>query len=237
MIVPSASLLAPFLATATDEGVQTAHVFEGEVTKAVRLEYLLHLPADYDAEGDGHPLILFLHGAGERGSDIQKVAVHGIPKIAAAQDDFPFIAVSPQCAERSWWSGEMEELEALLADVISAHNVDESRIYLTGLSMGGFGAWALATRNPGLFAAVAPVCGGGDPDKVAAIKDVPVWNFHGSDDSVVAAEKSQEMVDALEAAGGNVKYTLYPGANHDSWTVTYDNPELYEWFLSHRTGG
>lgn len=233
MILLSAALLAPFIAAATG-GAQEARVFEGEVTKVVRLEYLLHVPADYDAEGKGHPLILFLHGAGERGSDIQKVAVHGIPKIAAAQDDFPFIAVSPQCPGGSWWTSEAEALEALLAEVIATHNVDESRVYLTGLSMGGFGSWALAIRNPDLFAAVAPICGGGDPEKVAAIKDVPVWNFHGAEDSVVDPKQSQAMVDALEAVGGDVKYTLYPGVDHDSWTATYDNPELYEWFLSHR---
>ncbi len=186
------AVVAPVLATATG-GVQDARVFEAEVTKVVRLEYLLHLPADYDPDGDGHPLILFLHGAGERGDDVQKVKVHGIPKIAEAQDDFPFIAVSPQCPGQSWWTGEVEALEALLADVIDTHNVDESRIYLTGLSMGGFGSWALAIRNPDLFAAVAPVCGGGKPEKVAAIKHVPVWNFHGADDSVVDPEQRRSL--------------------------------------------
>ena len=235
MHVTSAALLARLLSTATG-GVQEARVFEGEITKIARLEYLLHLPADYDADGDPSPLILFLHGAGERGDDIEKVKVHGIPKIAEAQDDFPFIAVSPQCSARSWWTGELEALEALLAEVVETHNVDESRIYLTGLSMGGFGSWALAIRNPGLFAAVAPVCGGGNAKTVAAIEGVPVWNFHGAKDTVVPPEQSQAMVDALEAAGGDVQYTLYPEANHDSWTVTYDNPELYAWFLSHRSG-
>ena len=102
--------------------------------------------------------------------------------------------------------------------------------------MGGFGSWALAIRNPDLFAAVAPVCGGGNAKTVAAIEGVPVWNFHGAKDTVVPPEQSQAMVDALEAAGGDVQYTLYPEANHDSWTVTYDNPELYAWFLSHRSG-
>ncbi|MBT5711354.1 phospholipase [Candidatus Poribacteria bacterium] len=233
MILSSAALAAPLLAAAPG-GVQEARVFEGEIPKIARLEYLLHLPADYDADGDASPLILFLHGAGERGDDLEKVKVHGIAKIAEAQADFPFIAVSPQCPTRSWWTGEVEALEALLAEVIETHNVDESRVYLTGLSMGGFGSWALAIRNPSLFAAIAPVCGGGEPEKVAAIKDLPVWNFHGAKDTVVEPERSQTMVDALEAAGGDVKYTLHPEANHDSWTVTYDNPELYEWFLSHR---
>jgi predicted peptidase len=234
MVSLGSGLIASLACTAT--GSQEAHVFEGEITKMARLAYLLHLPAGYVADGAGYPLILFLHGAGERGDDINDVKKHGIPKIAGTQEDFQFIAVSPQCAARSWWTNEVEALEALLADVIATHNVDESRVYLTGLSMGGYGSWSLAIRSPDAFAAVAPICGGGEPGKVGAIKDVPVWNFHGTKDSVVDPEQSQAMVDALEAAGGDVKYTVYPDADHDSWTITYDNPELYAWFLSHRKG-
>jgi predicted peptidase len=234
MILLNAALLTVLLSTA--RGTQEAQVFEAEITKTVRMGYLLHLPANYDAGGTSYPLILFLHGSGRRGDDIEQVSGYAIPKIAEEQDDFPFIAVSPQCPAQSFWQPELEAVEALMVDVIETYNVDESRICLTGNSMGGFGSWALAIRNPGLFAAVAPICGGGDPDTVAILKDVPVWNFHGAKDAAVDPEQSQAMVDALEAAGGDVKYTLYPNLGHDSWTVTYANPELYEWFLSHRKG-
>ena len=213
---------------------QQAHTFEIQVVRSVRLNYLLFLPQDYgiDPQKKG-PLILFLHGAGERGDDLELVKVHGIAKIVEQQEDFPFIAISPQCSEDSWWPVEVEALDALLDKVVTTYAVDPHRIYLTGLSMGGHGAWSLAIAHPERFAAVAPICGSGDPKKVCTLKDVPVWAFHGAKDSVVPLKKSKEMVDALKACGGNVQLTVYPDVEHDSWTQTYDNPELYEWFLQH----
>ena len=217
------------------ESKQEARAFEKEVTRVVRLNYLLYLPSDYDpGSGKRWPLILFLHGMGERGDDLEKIKVHGIPKIVEQRDDFPFITVSPQCPETSWWPVEIEALDALLDDVLGRYAVDEDRVYLTGLSMGGFGTWAWATAYPDRFAAIAPVCGGGEPEKASRLKDVPVWVFHGAKDTVVDPRRSEEMVEALRKVGANVRYTLYPEAGHDSWTKTYDNPELYDWFLSHR---
>ena len=144
---------------------------------------------------------------------------------------FPFVLVSPQCPEGIWWS--VDVLCALLDEVLSKYRIDEERVYLTGLSMGGFGTWSLAMARPEQFAAIAPICGGGDPDQVRRIKDVPVWVFHGAKDGLVPVQKSEEMVRALEACGGDVKLTVYPEAAHDSWTETYDNPDLYAWFLDH----
>jgi len=213
---------------------QKAHTFETQITKTVRLNYLLFLPSAYDASGGAkYPLILFLHGAGERGSDVEKIKVHGIPKVAVLQPDFPFIAVSPQCPQNSWWTAEVDALTALLDDVVARYRVDTNRVYLTGLSMGGFGTWALATEHPERFAAIAPICGGGDPSKVDRIKDIPAWVFHGAKDEVVKPEQSETMVKALQALGADVRYTVYAEAGHDSWTEAYDNPELYTWFLSH----
>ncbi|MGB9597984.1 MAG: prolyl oligopeptidase family serine peptidase, partial [Candidatus Poribacteria bacterium] len=122
-------------------------------------------------------------------------------------------------------------LNALLNDIIRKYSVDKNRIYLTGLSMGGFATWSFAIAHPERFAAIVPICGGGDPEKVSAIKDIPVWVFHGAKDNVVKLEQSERMVNALKQVGGNVKFTVYPDAEHDSWTATYDNPELYEWLL------
>jgi len=197
-----------------------------------QLDYLLFLPASYGADpGKKWPLILFLHGAGETGTNLKKIKAHGIPKKVEMQPSFPFITVSPQCPYEFCWRYELPTLDALLDEVVTAYAVDTRRVYVTGLSMGGFGAWALASLYPKRFAAVVPVCGGGDPVTVCNLKDVPVWAFHGALDEQVPPDQSQRMVDALKACGGNVRLTLYPDLAHDSWTRTYDNPALYDWLL------
>lgn len=145
---------------------------------------------------------------------------------------FPFIVISPQCLKNSWWDA--EGLDALLDEFIGKHAVDESRIYCTGLSMGGYGTWALGGQNPKRFAAFAPICGGGNRTDARRIGKKPVWVFHGAKDRTVSLEESQRMVDALKRRGGKPKFTIYPEAGHDSWTKSYDNPKLYEWFLSHK---
>jgi predicted peptidase len=207
---------------------------EGTFEQTVRLRYLLFLPRDYGTEPDEKwPLILFLHGMGERGHNLKLVKKHGVAKIVERRPDFPLIVLSPQCPdETTWWDHHLT-LKALLDETVASYAVDTARIYLTGLSMGGYGTWSLATRYPGLFAAIAPICGGGLPDLASALKDIPVWAFHGAEDDVVKLEVGQRIVDALRACGGNVRFTVYPGVGHDSWTQTYDNPELYQWFLQH----
>lgn len=203
-----------------------------EIKKKVHLDYLLYLPENYEGKSEKKwPLMLFLHGAGERGEDIEKVKKHGIPKLADAGKEFPLIVLSPQCPSHSYWPMENDALEALLEDVIENYAVDTGRLYLTGLSMGGYGTWSLAIKNPEKFAAIAPICGGGEPQAVHKIKNVPVWTFHGAKDDIVPIAETEAMVKVLEAAGGNVKFTIYPEAKHDSWTETYNNPELYDWFL------
>lgn len=219
-------------------GGQSEQVFQKEITKTVELKYLLHLPTGYgDNQDQKWPLMLFLHGAGERGSDLNKVKVHGPPKLIEQGKDLPFIVVSPQCPAGTWWTEQIDALTALLDDVQTRYAVDVNRVYLTGLSMGGFGSWALGCRYPNRFAAIVPICGGGEWFLAERLKNVPVWAFHGAKDSVVPLRQSQEMVDALKRAGGNVQLTVYPEANHDSWTETYNNPKLYEWLLSQRKGG
>lgn len=213
---------------------QSAHQLERQVTKTVQVKYLLHLPEGYERDNKMKwPLVLFLHGAGERGDDIQKVKAHGIPKIADLNPSLPFIAVSPQCSEDSYWNAEKDALMALLDEIMTSFNVDEKRVYLTGLSMGGYGTWELASSHPEKFAAVVPICGGGNPSRVQSLVNTPVWAFHGAKDDVVKLEESEKMVHALQACGGNVKLTVYPEADHDSWTKTYANPELYSWLLGH----
>jgi len=213
---------------------QHPQVFEKTITKTLSCKYLLFLPEGYGEKKKSWPMILFLHGAGERGNDLKKVKKHGPPKIVQKRKDFPFIVVSPQCPKDDWWTDKIEVLINLLDDIAAKYNVDTERIYLTGLSMGGYGTWALAAEYPERFAAVAPICGGGNRIMAFRLKDVPVWVFHGAKDNVVPLKESEEMVNTISARGGNAKLTVYPDAGHDSWTETYNNEELYEWFLKHR---
>jgi predicted peptidase len=200
---------------------------------SVKLDYLLYLPADYEAK-PSWPLVVFLHGAGERGDDLNLVKKHGPPKLIEEGKAFPFIVVSPQCAKDNSWQWQLRELKALVDDVTAKYKVDQDRIYLTGLSMGGFGTWALAAYEPDRFAAIVPICGGGEVISTRRLVRLPVWAFHGAKDPIVPLKRSEEMVDALTKAKGNVKFTVYPDASHDSWTATYDNPEVYEWLLAQK---
>jgi predicted peptidase len=216
----------------SEPGLQ-AMSFNKSIKKDISLNYWLYLPAEYGKAEKEWPLMLFLHGAGERGDDLDKVNVHGVAKLAAEGKELPFIVISPQCPSDGWWPNIADELVEFIDDIIDNYDVDESRLYVTGLSMGGYGTWSLIEKYPDKFAAAAPVCGGGD-DAIAfhRLKKLPIWVFHGAKDNVVPVEKSQKMVDAIKRAGNkNIKFTIYPEAGHDSWTETYNNPELYEWFL------
>lgn len=215
-------------------GEQVGSTLDTKYTMAVHLQYLTYLPLDYDKDpAEKWPLVLFLHGAGECGTDLDKVKVHGPPKLIAQGKQFPFIVVSPQCpSTKDWWS--VDPLVALLDEVEKTYRVDLDRVYLTGLSMGGYGTWSLACAHPERFAAIAPICGGGLPRLAPNLKGLGIWVFHGAQDPTVNLSESQEMVDALNAAGIEVRFTVYPNAGHDSWTETYDNPELYKWLLSHK---
>jgi predicted peptidase len=214
---------------------QVPQNFSKKITMTVDCNYLLYLPADYDKDTKKQwPLIMFLHGAGERGKKVQTVAKFGLAKLTAKGKQFDFIIVSPQCPNDVWWPEKTDVLINLLDEIETKYRVDTDRVYLTGLSMGGFGTWSLACRYPQRFAAIAPICGGGELPGAHRLKNVPVWAFHGAKDDVVPVARSQEMVDSINKIGGNAKITIYPEAGHDSFTVTYDNPELYQWFLSHK---
>ena len=201
------------------------------------LDYLISYPKDYQSDSKKKwPLILFLHGIGERGNDIELIKIHGIPKITQSDKNFPFITVSPQCPiEFDWRDHSMQKkVINLLEKVLSNHPVDLDRVYITGLSMGGYGTWSIAAKRPDLFAAAIPICGGGDPSLAKHLKNLPIWVFHGLKDKVVLPEESVRMVNAIKKLDGNIKLTLYPDANHDSWTQTYTNKEIYDWLLSNK---
>jgi predicted peptidase len=220
---------------------QTAQKFHVQRKQVLDADYLLFLPEGYGTDTTKRwPLILFLHGAGERGTNVWLVAKHGPPKIDTTATNFPFIVVSPQCPNGKIWSNDL--LLALLDEIEAKYPVDLHHVYLTGLSMGGFGTWSLGLSNPERFAAIAPICGGGDyitpflaeEDHKAALNSLAVWAFHGGKDPTVPTVESQRMVDYLNKLGvKEVKLTIYPEALHDSWTQTYANPELFAWFLQH----
>lgn len=215
-------------------GMQVTAAFERTVSRTFTGRYHLFLPADYDPEG-AYPLLLFLHGAGERGSDLERVALHGPPRLVRQRpEDYPFIVVSPQVPDDRIWS--IAQLDALLDEIVARHAVDQDRVYVTGLSMGGYATWHLAFEFPHRFAAIAPISGGGTITGACTIRHLPVWAFHGELDDIVPPTRSEELVDRLRGCDGHVRFTLYPDAGHDAWTRTYDNPELYRWLLTHRRG-
>ncbi len=215
----------------------------GDHASDVTIPYLLFVPQQYRDTSEPMPLLLFLHGLGESGdgSNLDLVKVHGPPKIVDHRPDFPFVVVSPQCPKpegglkdivKAW---KPDQLIRLIDHVADNLRIDKRRIYVTGLSMGGYGTWRLAATYPERIAAIAPICGGGDPKWMAApLSRVPIWAFHGVRDSVVPISNTREMVGAICRRGGRVRFTTYPEAEHDSWTETYNNEDVYRWLLSFR---
>lgn len=222
-------LLAMLPASAMAELVESSGSVK--IVRETTLKYLLFEPADTTPD-EPLPLLLFLHGAGERGDNLELVKKHGPPKLAAAGKAFPFLVLAPQCPADSWWDS--RELLALLDHVITEHNVDTDRVYLTGLSMGGYGTWDLVAKAPDRFAAIAPICGGGIPYRTRHHAHVPTWVFHGTDDPVVPFVLSELMVGALRSKNADVKLTAYRGVSHDSWTAAYETEELFDWLLQHK---
>jgi predicted peptidase len=215
------------------------------------LSYRLLKPATIE-EKKSYPLVIFLHGAGERGSDNKAQLKHGVAEFAkeTMRKKHPCFLIAPQCPTRGSWanidfrakthamSKEPSEPGRLVLELIEKtckdHPIDKKRIYLTGLSMGGYGTWDLLSRKPDLFAAGIPICGGGDEGQARTLAKIPIWAFHGDKDFAVRVERSRTMIDAIKKAGGKPRYTEYPGVGHDSWTQTYRNQEVLNWLFEQR---
>jgi predicted peptidase len=248
--VMAQSPLAPTLPSFPD----AVNAFEARVFKDDHgaLPYRLLKPAGIEA-GKKYPLVLFLHGAGERGSDNVMQLWHGGPNFIepGMRRRHPAFVVMPQCpAEAKWvdvdWSAADQEMPkepspamrqvfGILDALKAEFPIDDKRLYAVGLSMGGYGTWDILARRPELLAAAVPICGGGDPRVAARFKDTPVWVFHGSIDPAVNVQRSRDMVEALRAAGGHPLYTEYEGVEHNSWTRTFDNRLVWDWlFAQHR---
>ena len=245
-------VLGGMMSTAAGAGVADQR-FETRVfqTEHGSLPYRLLRPNDYDASRQ-YPLVIFFHGAGERGVDNVKQLVHGMNDFAS--DDvmakYPCFVIAPQCPDgEQWvdtpWSADSHNMSAkptvpmrlsleLITSLQSEFSIDASRLYVTGLSMGGFGVWDVIQRYPNRFAAAVPVCGGGDPAFAKPLRHTPIWAFHGDADTAVKPIRSRDMIAALKAAGGSPKYTEYPDVGHNSWSATYANREMYAWLFAQK---
>jgi predicted peptidase len=262
VVVAGSTLALGLCALARDAGMNSKAMesFEARTYKDDKtggtLPYRLLVPNGYDAR-DGkkqYPLILFLHGAGERGTDNAAQLKWGGALLAGdVQKKEPCFVVAPQCPPDKQWVNTpwargsydqdkvpiSDELKMALAVVDRAQkefHVDPDRVYMMGLSMGGFGTWDAILREPKRFAAAVPICGGGDPSKAESIKSVPVWAFHGGADNVVPTQGSHDMVDALKKAGGHPRYTEFPGVGHGSWANAWNEPELLDWLFAQKRG-
>src|SRR6266705_1008924 len=194
--------------------------------------YLLYLPNEYESKEGKWPLLLFLHGRGESRGPLSTVKKWGPPRLIERGESFPYVVVSPQCPEVESWDQSRQEvlLLELLDHLAKQFKIDQDRIYLTGLSMGGYGAWRLAADHPERFAAVVPICGGGKPQDADKLKGLPIWVFHGTDDAAVPLQRSVEMVEAIKKAGGTtIRFTTLEWIGHNSWEAAYASPDLYQW--------
>ncbi|RME66939.1 MAG: phospholipase [Verrucomicrobia bacterium] len=223
---------------ASDQPSRPAEIVESidaVFTGSIQYRCLIQLPEGYGSSDHAWPLLLFLHGSGERGSDIELVKKWGPPRlIAEGIRAFPAVVVSPQCpADELEW--EPAALVALIDRLIADYRIDEHRIYVTGLSMGGRGTWDLARHIPDRLAAIAPICGYGTPRWAPRLAKLPCWVFHGTDDEAVPFAESARLVNALNEVGAPVKFTAYPGAGHvDAWVKAYNESGLWQWLFAQK---
>lgn len=200
------------------------------------VDFLLYLPEDYEPTKN-YPFMLFLHGRGESNGPLSRVKVWGPPRLVDMGKKMPFIIASPQCPKESFWSqaGEQAKIVELLKHLEEKYAIDETRMYLTGLSMGGYGSWTLAASHPQKFAAVVPICGKGNAADAEKLKDTPIWAWHGLADRVVKPEGTSKVVEAIRKAGGTkIKFTGLEDVGHNSWSAAYWTPQIYSWMRSHK---
>ncbi len=241
-------LLVFFLISNTN--AQTMALFDKLVFSSGKdsLPYRLLKPVNPGAL-DKFPLFIFLHGAGERGNDNEAQIKHirDLVLDSKYRGKYPCYVVAPQCPKGEWWAGHskdgvmlteptmpMKLLIELIDKVSTEFPIDKDRIYISGVSMGGFGTWYLLARYPSKFAAAVPVCGGGDPKSAPRIKNIPVWAFHGALDEVVPPKRSRQMISALQGEGGKPGYTEYPDVAHNSWVQAYQEPHLFPWLFEQK---
>ena len=213
------------------------YVYETTVNIPVKLNYYLYIPDEYNNTDSLFSMVLYLHGVGERGTDLNKLELNGIPELISKGKEFPFLTLAPQCPEFGWWSRPeyVEALANLTKEIIRKYRIDERRVYMSGLSMGGYGTLALAKAYPQLFSAIIPICGGMDNyEDIERLENMPIWLFHGDMDKVHPLEYSTAIYDLLKPINKDIKLTVYEGVGHNSWDKTYANDKIYEWLISHK---
>jgi predicted peptidase len=245
---------AAIAAETTDVSPLAESMFIAKSHTASNGDVLLYrfLEPEQLADNQNYPLVIFLHGAGERGDDNLAQLKHGLSELCTAErrKQFPCFVIAPQCppgqrwADIDWTKPEVQapskisrslELTFEVVDrLISELPIDPTRIYITGLSMGGYGSWDALSRRPGFFAAAMPICGGGDPATADAIRHIPIACFHGELDKAVSPDKSRKMIEALRKSGATPIYVEYPGVGHDSWTQTYAEDKNWSWLFNQR---
>jgi predicted peptidase len=193
------------------------------------LHYLMHQPPGFAEEP--RPLLVFLHGSEQRGDDLQRVTECALPAAIERGRNVPFVTISPQCPRDRWWADMTVDLMEMLDTLDEELHIDTRRVYLTGVSMGGYGAWKLAAEHPDAFAALVPICAGGEDAWTPALRSLPTWAFHGDRDTVVDIEESRRMVRALAELGAPARLTELPGVGHECWDQVYDDPAVFDWLL------
>ncbi len=210
-------------------------VLETTMTTSVTLKALVTTPPDFDPATESLPMIVFLHGAGERGEDLEKIKIHGIPKYFSADPAYRglrVITVSPQCPSHLYWNLLARELHDFILHAAQTYHADPDRISITGLSMGGFGTWEMVLSYPDLFAAAAPICGGGISWRVPDQLKTPIRAFHGDTDEVVPAQLSIDMSETVNARGGCSSLVLFHHCDHNSWDPAYETTNVIEWLAN-----
>ncbi len=208
-----------------------------QLTETVRMPYLVVLPKGFNLNKQRWPVILYLHGAGDRGNDLALVRRTAAVRQAESRQDYPFLLIAPQepDTDQSWlYPANVAAVMNILNDAIAKYNGDPDRVYLTGISMGGWGSWFYAQKFPGTFAAIAPLCGFPDTKWAPKLVHTPIWTFHGTNDTVAPLIDTERMVEALQKLGGDPKFTPVTGGDHDIAQAVYSRGDLYAWFLQHR---
>jgi len=211
---------------------------QAQLKKKVEYDYLLSLPKNYDNETKKFPLVVYLHGGSQRGNDLNKLKTYGLPQLVDKGQEFDFIIASPQCPGGKFWSSE-NWFEPLYDNLLAKYRIDRSRVYLTGMSMGGYGVFITAMDFPEIFAAIVPMCGGcndSDTTRIHELKNIPVWAFHGTDDNIIPYSETERVVKGLEECGGLVKFTALENEGHYIQHLYETKPEIYKWLLKQVKG-
>lgn len=207
-----------------------------QTKQKAKYNYLLYLPKNYEKQLKKYPLVIYLHGGSQRGNDLNKLKGYGLPAMVDKGKNFNFIIASPQCPDNKYWSTE-NWFDSLYSDLISKYRIDTNRIYLTGISMGGYGTYIAAMDFPTKFAALAPLCGGcndSDTSKICTINKIPIWTFHGTADDKISIAETQRVVKALQKCNGHIRFTPLPGYGHDIGFLYEKNSQIYGWLLKQK---